>query len=159
MEKYAIIEIEVSFMLKLYLDNCCYNRPFDDLKQEKINLEASAVENILKKHIDGELQIYKSRAIDYEISRISSKDKKRQVEDLYDGLDLENIPYQYTLDNRVKELENFHIHYMDAYHIAYAESKKINYFLTVDKQLINASKKLNLEIKVINPIEFIMEVM
>ena len=23
-------------MLKLYLDNCCYNRPFDDLKQEKI---------------------------------------------------------------------------------------------------------------------------
>ncbi len=27
-------------MLKLYLDNCCYNRPFDDLKQEKINLEA-----------------------------------------------------------------------------------------------------------------------
>lgn len=23
-------------MLKLYLDNCCYNRPFDDLTQEKI---------------------------------------------------------------------------------------------------------------------------
>ncbi len=22
-------------MLKLYLDNCCYNRPFDDLTQEK----------------------------------------------------------------------------------------------------------------------------
>ncbi len=27
-------------MLKLYLDNCCYNRPFDDLTQEKINLES-----------------------------------------------------------------------------------------------------------------------
>lgn len=26
-------------MLKLYLDNCCYSRPFDDVKQEKINLE------------------------------------------------------------------------------------------------------------------------
>ena len=35
-------------MLKLYLDNCCYNRPFDDLKQEKICLEATAVEDILK---------------------------------------------------------------------------------------------------------------
>ena len=23
-------------MLKLYLDNCCYSRPFDDLTQEKI---------------------------------------------------------------------------------------------------------------------------
>lgn len=48
---------------------------------------------------------------------------------------------------------------MDAYHIAYAESKEIDYFITVDKQLINASKKANLKIKVINPIEFIMEVM
>ena len=27
-------------MFKLYLDNCCYNRPFDDLTQEKINLES-----------------------------------------------------------------------------------------------------------------------
>ena len=47
---------------------------------------------------------------------------------------------------------------MDAYHIAYAESKEVDYFITVDKQLINASKKVNLKIKVINPIEFIMEV-
>jgi hypothetical protein len=29
-------------MLKIYLDNCCYNRPFDDLSQEKINDEATA---------------------------------------------------------------------------------------------------------------------
>ena len=47
---------------------------------------------------------------------------------------------------------------MDAYHIAYAESKKIDYFITVDKQLINASKKADLELKVVNPMEFIMEV-
>ncbi len=38
--KCSIIEREVSLMLKLYLDNCCYNRPFDDLTQEKINLES-----------------------------------------------------------------------------------------------------------------------
>ena len=39
------------FMLKIYLDNCCYNRPFDDLTQEKISLESKAVENIFSKHI------------------------------------------------------------------------------------------------------------
>ena len=32
-------------MLKLYLDNCCYNRPFDDLRQEKIKLEARSNRN------------------------------------------------------------------------------------------------------------------
>lgn len=47
---------------------------------------------------------------------------------------------------------------MDAYHIAYAESKKVDYFVTVDRQLINASKKANLNLKVINPVEFVMEV-
>ena len=47
---------------------------------------------------------------------------------------------------------------MDAYHIAYAESKKLDYFITVDKQLINASKRANLDLKVVNPVEFIMEV-
>ncbi len=147
------------FVLKIYLDNCCYNRPFDDLRQEKINLEANAIENILEKHIAHKVKIYTSRAIDYEINKISSKDKKRQVEDLYDGLNLENIPYTYELDSRVEELEQFHIHFMDAYHIAYAESKEIDYFITVDRQLINASKKVNLKVKVVNPIEFVMEVM
>lgn len=47
---------------------------------------------------------------------------------------------------------------MDVYHIAYAESKNLDYFITVDKQLINACKRANLELKVVNPMEFIMEV-
>ena len=110
-------------------------------------------------YVNNKLVIYKSRAIDYEISKISNGDKRRQVEDLYDGLELENIPYTYELDKRVEELEKYNIHYMDAYHIAYAESKSVDYFITVDKQLINTSKKAKLMLKVINPINFIMEVM
>lgn len=47
---------------------------------------------------------------------------------------------------------------MDAYHIAYAESSNIDYFITTDKLLINASSRANLNVKVINPISFIMEV-
>ena len=73
-------------MLKLYLDNCCYNRLFDDLEQEKINLEANAIENIFRKHINKEVEIYKSMAIDFEISKIKSDNKRRQVEDLYDAM-------------------------------------------------------------------------
>ncbi len=109
-------------------------------------------------YVNHKIVIYKSRVIDYEISKILDRDKRRQVEDLYDGLELENIPYTYALDERVGELEKYNIHYMDAYHIAYAENKEVDYFITVDKQLINDSKKANLKIKVINPIEFIMEV-
>jgi hypothetical protein len=38
-------------LLKIYLDNCCYGRPFDDLSQNKINLEAKAklyVQSLIK---------------------------------------------------------------------------------------------------------------
>jgi len=28
--------------LKIYLDNCCYNRPYDDQSQLKVSLEAQA---------------------------------------------------------------------------------------------------------------------
>ena len=47
---------------------------------------------------------------------------------------------------------------MDSLHIAYAESSNIDYFITTDKLLINTSNKVELKTKVINPINFIMEV-
>lgn len=87
-------------MLKLYLDNCCYNRPFDDLEQEKINLEANAIENIFRKHINKEVEIYKSMAIDFEISKIKSDSKRRQVEDLYDAMELSQITYSQEVKQR-----------------------------------------------------------
>ena len=29
-------------MLKIYFDNCCYHRPFDDLSEDKVEKEATA---------------------------------------------------------------------------------------------------------------------
>ena len=146
------------FMLKLYLDNCCYNRLFDDLEQEKINLEANAIENIFRKHINKEVEIYKSMAIDFEISKIKSDNKRRQVEDLYDAMELTEIDYSEEIKKRAIELRQYNIKDMDSLHLAFAESKDVDYFITADRLLINASKRANLKIKVINPIEFIMEV-
>ena len=64
-------------------------------------------------YVNNKIIIYKSRVIDYEISKISNGDKRRQVEDLYDGLELENIPYTYELDQRVEELEKYNIQWID----------------------------------------------
>lgn len=36
--------------MKIYLENCCFNRPFDDQNQLKIKLEAEA-----KLHIQAEI--------------------------------------------------------------------------------------------------------
>lgn len=41
-------------MLKIYFDNCCLNRPFDDQTQVRIRLEAEAVLLILSRIEYGE---------------------------------------------------------------------------------------------------------
>ncbi len=41
--------------MRIYLDNCCYNRPFDDQTQERIHLESEAILTILKR---GQLNVY-----------------------------------------------------------------------------------------------------
>ena len=39
--------------MRLYLDACCFNRPFDDLSQIRIRLEAEAVEWIREESRSG----------------------------------------------------------------------------------------------------------
>ena len=41
--------------MKIYLDNCCFNRPFDDQNQLKVRLEAEAKLYVQTKIIDKEI--------------------------------------------------------------------------------------------------------
>jgi len=143
---------------KIYLDNCCYGRLFDDLTQTKIYLEAKAIESILSMYEKNELEIYTSETVNFEISNITDLVKKRQIEDLYDMLVLKNIEFDDNIKIRAVELRKHNIKDMDATHIAFAESAEVEYFITTDKFLLNVSKRVSLKIKVIDPIEFIMEV-
>jgi len=143
---------------KLYFDNCCFSRPFDDLTQEKISLEEKAIEDILTKYERQELEIYTSKIVDFEMSKIKDPNKKRQVEDLYGSLRLKKIPYSQAVKQRAVEIEGYNIKTIDALHIAIAESINIDYLITTDKLLINGAKRTNSKVNVISPISFIMEV-
>ncbi len=145
-------------MLKLYLDNCCYNRPFDDLEQEKINLEAQAIKVILNQYYNGEIKIYTSSAILYEMENIKDDIKRNKILEVYNKLNLTNISFSNKIKQRAVKLKQFNIKDMDALHLAYAESENTDYFITTDRLLINASKRTDIKIKVINPIDFVMEV-
>ncbi len=46
----------------------------------------------------------------------------------------------------------------DAIHLACADYSKCNFFLTCDDELIKRAMRLNLGIRVINPVEYIREV-
>ena len=141
-------------MIKIYLDNCCYSRPFDSNVNEEIEKEIKAIEKIMKTYLKKEIKIYKSKIIDFEITKMPIGNKRRQVEDLYDALELKEIKYSYKIEDIIKKLKENNISNMDAYHIAYAEKENIEYFMTVDKILINKAKKIKTKVRVISPIEF-----
>lgn len=145
-------------MIKLYLDNCCYSRPFDDLTQEKNNLEAQAIKVIIDKYSKNEFEIYTSEVLTLEINNIKDQIKRAKVLEVYNKLNLTNIPFSDKIIKRANEIKQYNIKNMDSLHIAYAEIFNIDYFITTDRLLINASNRADLKVKVINPINFIMEV-
>ena len=51
-------------ILKIYLDNCCFNRPFDDQKQIKLRLESEAKLFIQDKIIRNEVKLVWSYILD-----------------------------------------------------------------------------------------------
>lgn len=55
--------------MRIYLDNCSYNRPYDDQSQMRIYLETQAklhIQNMIKQN---KLKLVTSYVIDYENSR------------------------------------------------------------------------------------------
>ena len=146
--------------MRIYLDNCCYNRPFDDLTNQKNYIESQAIIVILDLYKKNKLDIYKSKILDYEISQMRDITKKNKILDVYSSLKSNYIDTTNEIIYRAEELKKYNIKEKDALHIAYAEYGNLDYFITVDKVLINATSRIkDLKIKVINPIEFIMEVM
>ena len=63
--------------MKIYLDVCCLNRPFDDHSQERIRLESEAVVAILGR--SKTLTLLSSEIVDLEISKIPDEDRKQKV--------------------------------------------------------------------------------
>ena len=52
--------------MKVYLDNCCFNRPFDDQSSLVIHLETEAKLHIQDLIRQGELSLLWSFVLDYE---------------------------------------------------------------------------------------------
>ncbi len=63
--------------MKIYLDVCCLNRPFDDHHQERIRLESEAVIVILGR--PKTVTLLSSEIVDLEISKIPDEDRKQKV--------------------------------------------------------------------------------
>ena len=84
--------------MKIYLDNCCYNRPFDDQTQDRIHIESEAVLALLKACENGDITILSSPVVRMEIDKASDDDKRTKVLSLY-SLANPEVPFSDTIKN------------------------------------------------------------
>lgn len=127
--------------MKIYLDNCCYNRPFDDQTQMKIHLETQAKLYIQAKIKEGAYDLVWSYILDYENGKNPYEEKRlaiapwKNIASLFISEETEDI-LLFAESLAAKGIKTF-----DALHISCAV----------------ASNTFVPEIKIINPIAFVNE--
>ena len=142
--------------MKIYMDVCCLNRPFDDLSQNRVYLEAEAILSFISDCESGKASLISSGILDYELSRITNADKAAQIYDIY-----ANATIRATLtENAEKRAAYFRengIKLYDSLHLALAEQAEADVFLSTDDNLIKLANKLEVSTKVFNPLKWLME--
>lgn len=144
--------------MRLYFDCCCYNRPFDDLSQNRIHDESDAILSLMNRSkTDGSI-ILKSTILSLEIDKIRDIVKRAKVGHL-SKIATENIVYNKEIKKRAEEIQQAAlIHVMDSLHIASAEAGNADIFLTTDDKLIKACSHIKLNVRVMNPVSYLAEV-
>jgi predicted nucleic acid-binding protein len=141
-------------MLKIYLDNCCYNRPFDNQKDAAIAREAQAklfIQSLVRYHA---VELAYSLISLQEIADSPFEENSRAIADFieahalhYVGGDSARAAIPLT-----REIMLTGIKLKDAAHVACAIVAQCDYFLTTDKRLLKYADK---RIKLANPVEFV----
>jgi predicted nucleic acid-binding protein len=142
-------------MTRIYLDTSTYNRPFDDQTQPKIFLETQAVAIIFQMIKAQTTELVSSSVLEYENSRNPDQVKQRAMSQ-YLKMARSRWEVDEAIRQRGQQLEHNGLKAIDALHVACAEAASSDYFITCDQRLINRSS--NLAMKVINPVDFVLEI-
>ena len=142
--------------MKIYLDNCCFNRPFDDQKQLRIKLETEAKLYVQEKILQGQFELIWSYILDFENSKNPFPERREQITKwrAHSKADIEENEKTIKIATRINQ---HGIRKMDALHIACAITAEAKYFLTTDDGILKKAIQVQ-DIIVTDPIGFIKEV-
>ncbi|GHT42995.1 hypothetical protein FACS189437_10860 [Bacteroidia bacterium] len=137
-------------MYRIYLDNCCFNRPYDDQVQQRIIFETQAKlyiqEQVLNKHIE----LVWSYILEFENSRNLSEAIRNAIIK-WKNLSILFVDKTDGIIETAKDIMATGIQAADALHVSCAIAGGCQYFISVDKRLL---KYRDNRIKLCNPIEF-----
>lgn len=140
--------------MEVYLDNCCFNRPYDDQSHLQIELETQAKLYIQEQIKQGKIKLVTSFVLLFENSQNPYIDRKIMIKDFIDKYSFKYISVKSIdkIQHKTQEIMQTGIKWKDATHLACAIYADSDYFLTTDKRLLKYQTN---KISIINPLNFI----
>ena len=142
--------------MRIYLDMCCYNRPYDDQSQLKVSMETQSKLYIQMLIKEKKVELISSYMLRYECSQNPFEMRRNAILDF-----IQENAVGYVGGNRKKEIESkateimkAGVKFKDACHVASAIYAGCEYFISTDIRLLKYNTQ---EIKMVTPIEFITE--
>ena len=137
--------------MKIYLDNCCYNRPFDEQSGIVVRIETEAKLFVQYEIYAGRIELAWSSVNDYENNDNPSLEKAERIA-IWRGMAKDVIAMDGAILTKALELEKIGLKPKDALHVASAIAARCDFFLTTDKKILN---KPITGIRTINPVSFV----
>ena len=94
--------------VRIYFDNCCLNRPYDDLTDNTVRMECEAILSIIDNCRASDWLYFSSDVLLDEILEITDSNRREKVMLLYHAA-AEHIGFTESIFARAKEVEQFNI--------------------------------------------------
>lgn len=146
--------------MKIYLDACCLNRPFDDQRQPRIRLEAEAISLVLQKLHQREWEWVGSEVLVYELGQTFDVERRERLL-LLARQSHQVVEITEKILKRAEKLEASGFDSYDAIHLACAEQANVDVFLTTDDSIQKTANRNKEEFSFViaNPVRWLEEVL
>ena len=137
---------------RLYLDTCCFSRPYDDMTDPIVYDEAQAILQIQEGISEGRFSLAWSYVLDIEVFNNPFLQRRYEVllwGDIASYLVRRRTPEITSLSN---VLQSRGLKFYDSLHVASAVDLYCDYFITTDRKILSAPIS---EIQVVGPVDFI----
>ena len=141
--------------MMIYLDNCCFNRPFDDQGQIRIRLEAEAKLFIQQQIIEKTLELAWSYILDFENSVNPFPERKMSVV-RWKRHAAVYVGESAALLVLANEIQSLGVAPKDSLHVACSIEARCSYFMTTDDHLLKTLPDYG-KIQIVNPVGFVTE--
>jgi predicted nucleic acid-binding protein len=142
--------------MRIYLDNCCFNRPFDDQSQARVRLEAEAKLELQQRVTDKKIELTWSYVLDYE-NHVNPFEVRRNLIARWKNEAVADIEETEAIVLQAREIAGRGLRVLDALHVACAIAAGCDFFLTTDDVIVKKMRGFT-DILAMNPARFITEV-